>query len=473
MAIPHQLGQYRIEAQLTSNRFTESYRAFDTVRRRTVLLRVLQVEEIGHMTAFPRFLQQAQRASDLVHPRLAWVWEAGQAEGYHYLIERYVNGPNLAQRLVESGPLGWEEVQLAIGQIAQGLDFAHGRGFDLGAVRPRNLLLSPELGAVLGGLGLALGLPSNRPIEDREEALYAAPELWQGRPPSPATDQYALACVLAEMLSGTALFDAASIEEIHARHLAELQLPHTWPDGTPWQVELALERALSKDPAARYPNAAEFAETPAKLVLRSSDDEQERSRRAALAEARRQAEEQAHRVAEEAARLAALEQARRELEEQLRHPAPPPSLPESPPIQAQPQAEEPVSMASGPELPGQAARERHPSTRQRYRIVWVSGLVLVLILVALWLGGRLPGLGQMASTPTSTQTVAASSTLRPTSSPSLTASLTLTATASASLTPTRTRTPTRSSTPTLTPSTTQTLTATPTTRPTRDLSLRD
>jgi serine/threonine-protein kinase len=470
MAIPHQLGQYRIDAQSASDRFAESYRAFDTVRRRTVLLTVLQVDEISSITPFPKFFQNAQRATDLVHPRLAWVWDADQAEGYHYLIERYINGPTLAQRLGESGPLGWDETQAAIGQIAQGLDFAHGRGFDLGAVRPRNILLSPELGAVLGGLGLALGLPSNRSIEDREEALYAAPELWQGRPPSPATDQYALACVLAEMLSGAALFDAPSIEEIHARHLAELQLPHTWPDGTPWQVELALERALSKEPANRYPNAAEFAETPGKLALRSSGDEQERSRRAALAQARKQAEEQAHRVAEEAARLAALEQARRELEEQLRH-APPPPLPEMSPMQGQPEAVMLEPVAAEPQLPGQASRERPPSGKQRPWIAWFVGLVLILVLAAFWLGGRL-GIGPLAPTATSTPTVTASATRPPTSSPTSTASPTLTSTATASLTPTRTRTPTRTPAPTLTLTSTQTQpppTPTPTLRPTRDL----
>jgi serine/threonine protein kinase len=360
---------------------------------------------------------------------------------------------------------------VAIGQIAQGLDFAHGRGFDLGAVRPRNILLSPELGAVLGGLGLAMGLPSNRPIEDREEALYAAPELWQGRPPSPATDQYALACVLAEMLSGTALFDATSIEEIHARHLAELQLPHTWPEGTPWQVELALERALSKEPRERYPNAAEFAETPGKLALRSSDDEQERSRRAALADARRQAEEQAHRVAEEAARLAALEQARRELEEQFRHTPP---LPETPALQVQPEAGPPEPMAPEPLIPEHTTRNRRVSGRRRSWIIWVTGIVLVLFLAILWFNGWLPGIGWVAptATPTLTQTALASATPRPTSSPSLTASPT--PTASASPTPTRTRTPTRSPTPTLTATETQLpASSTPTLRPTRDLSSRD
>jgi eukaryotic-like serine/threonine-protein kinase len=477
MAIPQQLGQYRIEAQLTSDRYAESYRALDTVRRRTVLLRLLRVEEISNIVILQRFLQHAERAADLVHPRLAWVWESSQAEGYHYLVERFVNGPTLEQRLVESGPLGWDEAQTAISQLAQGLDFAHGRGFDLGAVRPKNILLSPELGAVLGGLGLALGLPSDRPIDDREEALCAAPELWQGRSPSPASDQYALACILAEMLSGRALFDAPSIEEIHARHLSELQLPHTWPDGTPWQVELALERALSKEPAERYANAAEFAETPGKLALRSSGDEQERSRRAALAQARKQTEEQAHRVAEEAARLAALEQARRELEEQLRYPAPLPTLPESPPIQAQPEAEPLLSTTDvQPPSIGYPSEERRTPERRRNWIVWAIGVALILALAALWLSGRLPGVGRVAPTATATQTVVASSTGLPTSSPSPMASSTQTATATASHTPTRTRTPTRSSTATLTPTATQTQSPTPvptTPRPTRDLGVGD
>lgn len=472
MTIPQQLGQYRIEAPLGGDRYAQAYRAVDTVRRRAVLLRLLRVDEIGGAAALQRFLQQAQRAADLVHPRLAWVWEAGEEDGQHYLIERFVNGPTLAQRLAESGPLGWEEAQTAISQVAQGLDFAHGRGLDLGAVRPRNILLSPDLGAVLSGLGLALGLPPNRPIEDREDALYAAPELWERWSSSPASDQYALACVLAEMLSGQALFDAPTIDEIHARHLDELQLPHTWPAGTPWQVELALERALSKQPSERYPNAAELAETPGKLAARSAGDEHERDRRAALAQARRQAEEQAHRVAEEAARLAALEQARRELEEQVRHPEPPPSPPGTPALQVEPMNGQPVSpVVVEPLAAPETVRAGHTSQKRRSWIVWLIGLALVLVVAGMWLGGRIPGVDSLAATATPTQAVTASSTPRLTSSPSSTASSSPTATASASATPTRTQTPTRTLTPTLTLTATQTErppTLTPTLRPTRN-----
>lgn len=471
MAHPQQLGQFQIEAQWDSNRYSEAYRALDTVRRRPVLLRVLRVSEIGDAAALQSFLLRAQRAADLVHPRLAWVWETGQDEGMHFLVERFVNGPTLAQRLAEHGLLSWEEAQTAISQLAQGLDFAHGRGYDLGAVRPENIVLSPDLGAVLGGLGLALGLPPGRPIQDREEALYAAPELWEGRPPSPASDQYALACVLAEMLSGRALFDAPTIEEIHARHLGELQLPHTWPPGTPWQVELALERALSKAPAERFPNATEFAETPAKLAMASAGDEQERNRRAALAEARRLAEEQARRVAEEAARLAALEQARRELEEQLRRPTPTPeslfSLDDQPPSVATEIVE--------PPMPSVPIKQRRATTAASRRVIWVVGIALILVLAAVWLSGQLPGVGPQAATPSATQTLTLTSTVSPTSTASPTIHSTATPTATTSATPTHTRTSTR--TPTLTP--TQTLTqtprptSTPTLRPTREREGRD
>jgi serine/threonine protein kinase len=478
MTIPDQLSQYRLEIQLGSDRYGETFRAVDTVRRRTVALRLLRVEQIGDAAAVEQFVQQAQRAADLVHPRLAWVWEAGEDEGRHYLVERFVNGPSLARRLAESGPLGWEEAQTAIAQIAQGLDFAHGRGFDLDAVRPQNIYLSPELGAVLGGLGLALGLPPNRPIEDREEALYTAPELWQRRLHSPASDQYALACVLAEMLSGRPLFDAPSVDEIHQRHLEELQMPHSFPAGTPWQVELALERALSRQPGQRYANAAEFAEAPAILAQRGAGDEHERERRAALAQARKLAEEQAHRLAEEAARLAALEQARRELEEQVRRVAQPPAEPDTPTLPAQPGDGPPADSETHlePHLEAGPSRPRRPAGKGRRWVAWALGAAFILALAGLWLNGRLPLPGPLSATATPTPTLTATYTLRPTSSPSPTASPTHTATVSPSPTATRTQTPTASTTPTLSASPTQTEQPTPiptTPRPTRDLGSED
>jgi serine/threonine protein kinase len=463
MTAPQQLSQYRLEALLTSDRYGEIYRAVDSVRRRTVALRLLRVEEIGDVAAVSRFMQQALRAADLVHPRLAWVWEVGEAEGRYYLVERFVNGPTLAQRLAERGPLSWEEAQAAMAQLAQGLDFAHGRGFDLGAVRPQNIWLSP-------GLGLALGLPPNRPIEQREEALYTAPELWQGRPHTPASDQYALACVLGEMLTGQPLFDAPTIDEIQARHLGELELPHSLPPDAPWQVELALERALSQRPGERYANSAELAEAPAKLALRGAGDETERERRAALAQTRKLADEQAHRLAEEAARLAALEQARRELEEQLRRPPPPP---ETPALQVQPTSEPlpPPEELAAPPRAALTDQWRHTGDRRRSWIAWAGLAAVLLILAGLWLSGRLPGVNPLAASLTPSPTPAASETLRPTGNPSPTASLTHTATLTPSTTSTHTPIATPTRTPTLTATATETLTPTliPTTRrPTRD-----
>jgi serine/threonine protein kinase len=478
MTHPEQLSQYRLERQLSSDRYGEIFRAMDTVRRRTVALRLLRLEEIGDAMAVKLFMEQAQRAADLVHPRLAWVWEAGEDEGLHYLVERFVNGPTLAQRLAESGPLSWEEAQVAIAQIAQGLDFAHGRGFDLGAVRPQNIYLSPELGAVLGGLGLALGLPPNRPIKDREEALYAAPELWQRRLHSPASDQYALACVLAEMLSGQALFDAPSVEEIHQRHLEELQLPTSFSPGTPWQVELALERALSRQPGERYANAAEFAEAPILLAQRGAGDDQERERRAALAQARKLAEEQAHRLAEEAARLAALEQARRELEEQVRQSLQSPAPAETLIPTETPEAEQLSESTSPPEpvLASQTGRPQGGGGKRRRWIAWVIGAAVILALAGLWLSGRLPIQGPLVASETPTLTPTATQTIMPSDSPSPTASPTATVTASPSPTATPTQIPTATATSSLTATATQTQRPTPiptTPRPTRDLGEED
>ncbi len=462
------LGQYRLEEHLSSSRVAEMYRAYDMVRKRVVFLHTLKASALTDETGMRRLRQQAQAAAELVHPRLAWVWEIGEDKGQYYIVERYVSGPTLAQRLTESGPLSWEEASEAITQLAQGLDFAHSRGWVHRAVTPQNIFLSSELGAVLSGLalsGLAIqSLTVETEAERIQQARYLAPEIWQGQPPSPASDQYALACILVEMLTGKPLFDGASVEEIREQHLSALKLPHTWPPGTPWQIELALERALAQQPTLRYASVSDFATAPQQLAALTTSDEQERQRRAELALQRRAAEEEARQAAEEAARLAALEQAKRELEEQVR------------------QQVELLTQASREPLPGETSTVTPPTARRATKpadakqrtkraatgLIWLFSALFFAVVAWAWFNGMIPiaGLAAETPTPTFTQTsialtsVFTSSTVSPTHMP--TATFTTSPTFSVTPTPSRTRAPTITPSPSPTP----TVTARPAT-PTR------
>jgi hypothetical protein len=459
MTSPFNFAHYRVEIHLGSGAYTDVYRAFDTVRRRMVALKLLKTDRLPGGLDLPGFLQQAQLAAELVHPHLAWVWETGQADGEFYIAERFVNGPSLASFIAETGPLLWDQALLALQQIAQGLDFAHARGWVHGDIRPQNILLSPDLGAVLTDFGLARALRASNPPKDRHfiaAPSYAAPELWQGEPAQPASDQYALACVWVEALTGQPLYNAPTLPEIRAQHLAPLQLPSAWQEGVPWQVTEVLEVALARQAAVRYPNVGEFAQAPGRLAVQSSRDSAERMRREAQARQWRETQEQARRQAEEAARLAALAEARREIEEQVRREA------EARPQPAAEEVAEPDMETADRPVTRKRRAGRAPAWRGHWTI-WAGLGILILALAGLWLDSRLGVLFPATATPTfppptTTLRPTHTATWTPTATP--TSTLTGTPTQTATVPPTATRTftpsasPTSSSTPIPTPTST-------------------
>jgi serine/threonine protein kinase len=513
MSSLRQLGRYRIESFNGSRGEADAYRAFDMIRKRTVLLLALKPETAANQQKLGRILHNAQAVSELVHPRLGWVWETGYEDGVTYVAERFVNGPSLRERLDEGGALGWDEASQVLEQLAQGLDFLHSRGRVHGALRPETITLSPEVGAVLGGLGVPeapltladletaeepgtapqnqddsgpgdggppaqMPIPEdNRPPERFAAAPYIAPEIWMGEASSPAADQYALACIFVEMVSGKPLFAGANASEICERSLEGPTLPAIWPAGTPWQIEPVLERALAQQPAERFASAGDFASAPARMAARTMSSEDERRQREAQRQTRLEAEAQARRQAEDAERQAALERARREVEEQAHREAEPQAATVSLPALASASA----GAADVPTSPTHEARRRAPAraadgqmalaekTRSQPAARWLrwpvwAGVILLLALAWLWGSGRLSG-GGIAATPTAssspviTQPALAAPSATASEPPTTEPSATSTETPKPS--PTFTRRPTNTATqiasPTVTPTATQTV----------------
>ncbi|HNT53276.1 MAG TPA: bifunctional serine/threonine-protein kinase/formylglycine-generating enzyme family protein [Anaerolineaceae bacterium] len=254
------LGRYVIDAQLGSGAYADVYRAQDEALKRLVALKVLKPALIADEEAFGRFMQEAQVAAQLFHPHIATVLDVGQAEGYYFIAMRYVDGPALAQLLEQKGPLPWDQAAKICTQIGQALEFAHGRGLVHRDIKPQNILVSPTEGAILTDFGLVRAMEASN-MATRTGALigtppYIAPEVWQGQPATAAADQYALACVLYEMLTGRPLFTGPSPWAIMQRHSNPPELPDQWPAGCPAGLSGILQRALAKQPEARYPTIA-------------------------------------------------------------------------------------------------------------------------------------------------------------------------------------------------------------------------
>lgn len=457
MNVSRELNHYRLESLIGSSKYADVYQATDTIRKRSVTLKLLKTEFLAGVRDVARFLQQAQRASDLVHPHLAWMWETGEAGGRYYLVERYVNGPSLAQVLAEAGPLPWEQALQIFRQIAQGLDFAHAKGWVHADIQPGNILLSPDLGAVLAEFGLtrALQAGKRKPVGD---ARYRAPELWQGQAGSPATDQYALACVVFQALTAQPLFDAPTNAALEALHSGGLDLAARAADTLPVQTVAVLQKALAQQAEERYPNAAALVEALAQIPA-SERPAILPSRQPGTLPAWRQTSRPLPNPAEEAARLAALEQARQEIEEQLRREA-----------EARSQAIESAALEPGAEPPRPERSRRKPSRKasassfwRRWPIIAGALLILVLVLGGLFLDSSLSRQEVFPATVTPTP-VPPTATFTPTWTqlPTATHTPTFTATATATVTRTATSTATFTPTITLTPTITQTSTRTAT-----------
>lgn len=214
-----------------------------------------------------RFLREVRAAGRLSgHPNVVEIYDAGMLpDGRPYLVMELCPGGSLAGR----APLPARDVAGIGHGIADALVAAHGLGVLHRDIKPANILVKRYGTVGLGDFGLAALIESGRDSSVTLAALtpaYAAPEAFHLEPPSPRSDIYALGATLYALLAGRPpRFPAGaspSVPEIIRLHDAPvLDLP-----GVPTDLTSMLRRALAKDPARRYPDAAAFRDDLARLT---------------------------------------------------------------------------------------------------------------------------------------------------------------------------------------------------------------
>jgi serine/threonine-protein kinase len=266
------LGKYEVSAEIGKGGFATVYRARDLDLGREVALKVLDPLLTRDPAWVARFRREARAVAMLDHPRIVTVHEIGQSEGALFIAMKLVEGGSLAQRLTQAGPLPWEEAVRMVGQIAEGLDFAHDAGVLHRDLKPANVLLDGRTGAVLTDFGFARLVAENSLSVSMSGGLVGtpatmAPEVWEGASPTAQADVYALGCILYEMVAGQPLFSGATPPAVMLAHFKPLMLPDQWSEGTPPGLDEVLQTALARDPAARYPRAGDLAAAVAALSV--------------------------------------------------------------------------------------------------------------------------------------------------------------------------------------------------------------
>src|SRR5216117_2725416 len=261
--------RYRLERPLGQGGMATVYLAHDLKHSRKVAVKVLR-SDFGTAIGAERFLREIEIAAALNHPNFLAVHDSGEAAGLLYYVTPYVEGKTLRDRLQRDTRLPLEEALKIAREVADALDYAHQRGVVHRDIKPENILFQSGH-AVVADFGIARAITA--PGETRSAALtqpgvaigtpdYMSPEQASGqRELDGRCDQYALACVLYEMLAGQPPFTGPTIESILLRQLT-VQAPRITdfqPD-VPKAVAAALARALAKAPAERFSGMAAFVE---------------------------------------------------------------------------------------------------------------------------------------------------------------------------------------------------------------------
>lgn len=258
------IGPYRLVSVAGQGGMGVVYRAADTLlNNRAVAVKVMAAHLSSGDAYRAAFLHEAQVAAEVSHPNVVPVHAAGEDGGLLYLAMAWIEGDDLRE-LARAGAIGNDGVIEAVRQVARALDALHEAGIVHGDVKPSNVIIHRGSGdghAYLVDFGVARRVNYADPRTNElvgGTPAYAAPESLRGTP-GPASDQYALGCVLFELLTGDKPFGTGSATVMAARHerAPRPRLSEFAPRLA--YLDEVVARAMAVDPAQRYRTGAAFS----------------------------------------------------------------------------------------------------------------------------------------------------------------------------------------------------------------------
>jgi len=258
--------RYRIEREIGRGGMATVFLARDLKHTRRVAIKVLD-PEVAAAIGPERFLREIETTASLTHPHILPLHDSGRIDGLLFYVMPYVEGESLRERLKREKQLTLDDAMRIAREVAEALNCAHDHGVVHRDIKPENILFEEGHAVVadfgiaraiagaggdsLTATGIAVGTPSYMSPEQTTADHHI-----DGR-----TDQYALGCVLYEMLAGQPPFTGPTAESLAYQHLSVTPRPVTeLRPAVPENVTAALQRALAKTPADRYDSVARFAE---------------------------------------------------------------------------------------------------------------------------------------------------------------------------------------------------------------------
>ena len=268
------IDKYQIVAEIGHGGFATVYRAKDTELEREVALKVLDPLLMRDGAFVERFQREARSAARLEHPQIVPIYDVGEGAGRLFISMRLIRGPSLAQYLAEKERLSWKETLRILNEVGDALAYAHEEGIIHRDLKPDNILLDERSGALLTDFGFARLVGTSSLTQSISGGIvgtpaYIPPEIWEGATARPATDVYALACVIYEMLTGKILFGGETPMAIMRAHDKGAMIPDIWPETVPEELKDILASALAQHPQKRTTDINSLLQTLNRLQTKA------------------------------------------------------------------------------------------------------------------------------------------------------------------------------------------------------------
>ncbi len=264
------LSHYRLIEPLGQGGMGAVFRAEDVRLGRHVALKLLSPLQARDPDARARFLAEARAVSALEHPNICMLYEFDEVDGQPFLAMQLVDGSTLKDALA-GGWLSEARTRDVVRAVAAGLAVAHARGIVHRDVKSENVLLGRDGAIKLSDFGIARLVEGAAGLTSASAVIgtpaYVAPEQVMGLRVGPAADQFSLAVVAYECLTGALPFAGGSMAALfHAILNHEPAPPSTRRSGLAPEWDAVFARALAKLPERRYPSVEAFAEAITAVV---------------------------------------------------------------------------------------------------------------------------------------------------------------------------------------------------------------
>ena len=262
------VGRYRLRKKLFRDDTGTVYIARHTELGRKVTVKLIRIA--GDLVSETwaevqsRFLRETRAAGRLRHPNILSVWDAGEQDNFLYIVMDYVPGDRLDAYTHPDHLLPVTTVLQIGSQVARALDYAHQQLVVHRDIKPINIIFERgNRGAILTGFGVARMLDTNltKTGTVRGSPSFMSPEQVRGAKVTATSDIYSLGVTLYQLLTGWLPFVGDSITDLMQRIVEEEpRKVHDLRADVPQCVVKVVEKALAKEPAARYQSGANMAE---------------------------------------------------------------------------------------------------------------------------------------------------------------------------------------------------------------------